>query len=99
MEGPAKGRAGFRTLASLCLLLFVAAGCPARAECGGELPDEEARSHGRMTILSLRIAQAGGREGRVRRYKSLARQHRAGKNPPAALLTPGTRASRPGRTP
>lgn len=82
------------------LSLLIAAGLFAHAGAAGDRPDADALRRGRMMTLSLRIAQAEGHEGKVRKYKSLARQHRAGKSPPAApFVSPGTRASRPGRTP
>ena len=99
MAGPSNRRRGLEKYVQICLFVLVAAAIPARAHAG-DAPDAGAERLRKMTALSIRIAHAVRNEGNVKKYKSLARQQRAGKRPPAALLaTPGTRASRPGRTP
>ncbi len=99
MVGALNGCRTWMKLARICLMFLVAAH-PAGTVCAEEMPDAGTRHHARLMALSLRIAQAQGNEGKIRRYKSLSRQQRGGKKPAAALFSPReTRASRPGRTP
>ncbi len=61
------------------LLLIAAAGAFAPPGTAGNLPDATASHHRKMMALSIKIAQGEGDEGKIRKYKSLARQHRSGK--------------------
>ncbi len=99
MTGAFRCGPGRRRLRDIGMVLIVAGAIFARAAIAGEQPDASARHHTRLTSLSLRIAQAEGNERKIRKYKSLARQHRAQKNPSARFTPPGTRASRPDRRP
>lgn len=99
MAGPSRRGSRMTGLGSMCLLLLFTGALAASTAYAGDLPDASARHRGRMMALSLRIAQAEGNEGKVRKYKSFARQHLARRNPPAPFSPLGKRVSRPGRTP
>ncbi len=99
MAGPSRRLRGIAKLGGICLLLIAAGASFPRAGHGGEPSDAGGTNHGRLTRLSLRIAQAEGNKSRITKYKSLARQQRARKNPALPFSPPGTRASRPGRLP
>ncbi len=84
----------------VCVLLFAATWVCARSAHGGDAFAPDVQRQRKMTTLSIRIARAEGNEGKLRKYKSFARQQRIGKNPRFPFLTtPGTRVLRPGRTP
>ncbi len=99
MAGPSRRAGGMTELGRICLLLLFAGGLSAQAGYAGDLSDASERHYGKVMTVSLRIAQAAGNERKVTKYKSLIRQHRAGKSPPASFSPPGTRVSRPGRPP
>ena len=75
------GRLGTKAIAGACLLALLAGPLPARAARAGDAPSASEKRQGKMMALSIRIAQAEGNEGKIRKYKSLARQQRARKKP------------------
>lgn len=91
-------RLGMTEIAGACLLVLIAGALPARAAHAGGAPSANATHQVRAMALSIRIAEAEGNEGKIKKYKSLARQQRARKKPPASFSPPGTRVLRPGRT-
>ena len=99
MAETSKRELGMKEIAGACLLVLLAGAVPNRAGHAGDAPSASEKRHGKMMALSIRIAQAEGNEGKIKKYKSLARQQRARKKPPTPLSPPGTRVSRPGRTP
>ncbi len=99
MTGSSRRWPGPGTLRGIGLVLLVASAIFARTAIAGEPPDAGARQHGRLTSLSLRIAQAEGNERKIRKYKCLARQQRGQRNPSAPFTPLGTRALRPDRRP
>ncbi len=100
MGGPSGCGCTIRELARVCALLLAAAWVPARVAHAGDALDPNEPRQGTMMTLSIRIAQAEGDEGKIRKYKSFARQRRARKNSrPPFVATPGTPVLRPGRTP
>ncbi len=74
-------RLGGREIAGACLLALLAGALAARAGHAGDPPSKSAKHHGKMMALSIRIAQAEGNAGKIRKYQSLARQQRARKKP------------------
>ncbi len=91
---------GPKNCARAWVILLAVLVVPARPAHPGDAPEGDVQRHGRKVSLSIRIAQAEGNERKVRKYKSLARQHKERRSlGPRRPANPGTRASRPGRTP
>lgn len=87
-------------VALVCMLLLFDSARPVRAGGPGDAATEDEKRQRRMMALSIRIAQSQGNEAKISKFKSLSRQQRARKNVRAPRLgSPGTRASRPARTP
>ncbi len=99
MRGLSGCRFGVRVFVRVCVLLLAAAGVPYRAAHAGDAGESDAQRRAKMMTLSIRIAQAEGNEHKVQKYKSFSRQQRARKTRSPLVPTPGTRVSRPGRTP
>jgi len=83
MAETSKRRLGMKEIAGACLLVLLAGAVPTRAGRAGDAPSASEKRHGKMMALSIRIAQAEGNEGKIRKYKSLARQQRTRKKSPA----------------
>lgn len=77
-------RLGMKEIAGACLLVLLAGPLPTRAGHAEDAPFPSEKRHAKMMALSIRIAQAEGNEGKIRKYKSLARQQRSRRKPPAA---------------
>ena len=75
---------GVKEIAGACLLVLLAGALPPRAGHAGDARSASEQRHGKLMTLSIRIAQAEGNEGKMRKYKSLARQQRTRKRSPAA---------------
>lgn len=85
MTGLRTGRLGMRKIAGACLMAFLAGALPTQAGYAGDAPAASPKQQGNSMALSIRIAQAEGNAGKIRKYKSLARQQRARKKPPASV--------------
>ncbi len=72
-------RLGMKEIAGACLLVLLAGAVPIRAGHAGDAPSASEKRHGKMMALSIRIAVAEGHDGKIRKYKSFARQQRTRK--------------------
>lgn len=82
MAGTIKRRLGRKEFAGICLFLLLAGALPSRSGHAEVASSANGKRQGKMMSLSIRIAQAQGNEGKVRKYKSLVRQHKARNKPP-----------------
>ena len=85
MTGTLARQLGMREIAGAWLLVLLAGTLATRAGHAGDVASASTTYQGRTMALSIRIAQAEGNEGKIKKYKSLARQQRARKKSPASV--------------